>query len=197
MKRDLWTSTCGTLTAPMSGHPKIQLECVKNTLLNQVLGRSRGGFGGKIHLVTDGNGLPLGFCLSPGQSAEIRYAISALAMARIPTSLGRYRTRPAHLAADKAYSSRALWAELRRRRIKVVISQRSDQQWYHKGHPLVLDKARYRRRNVIEQCFGWLKKFHRFSTRYETLAVIFADFIKLAFCFRYFRELLVGRKPAF
>lgn len=31
----------------------------KNTPVNQALGRSRGGFGSKIHLVTDGNGLPL------------------------------------------------------------------------------------------------------------------------------------------
>jgi transposase len=148
--------------------------------VNQALGRSRGCFGRKIHLVTDGNGLPLGFCLSPGQSAEIRYATSALAMARIPTSSGRYRTRPAHLAADKAYSSRALRAELRRRRIKAVIPQRSDH-----------------RRNVVERCFGWLKKFRRFSTRYEKLAGSFAAFIKLAFCLRYLRELLVDRKPAF
>lgn len=138
--------------------------------MNQALGRSRGGFGSKIHLVTDGNGLPLGFCLSPGQSAEIRYATSALAMARIPTSSGHYRTRPTHLAADKAYSSRALRAEFRRRKIKAVIPQRSDQQRHHKGRPLVLDKARYRRRNVVERCFGWLKKFRRFSTRHEKLA---------------------------
>jgi hypothetical protein len=48
--------------------------------VNQALGRSCGGFGSKIHLVTDGNGLPLGFCLSQGQSAKIRYATSALAM---------------------------------------------------------------------------------------------------------------------
>jgi transposase len=197
MRKVLSTSTCGALTAPMSGHPKMLLERVKNTQVNQALGRSRGGFGSKIHLVTDGHGLPLGFCLSPGQSAEIRYATSALAMARIPTSSGRYRTRATYLAADKAYSSRALRAELRRRRIKAVIPQRSDQQRHHKGRPLVLDKARYRRRNVVERSLGWLKKFRRSSTRYEKLAVSFAAFIKLAFCLRYLRELLVDRKPAF
>ncbi|WP_139039572.1 transposase, partial [Aeromonas salmonicida] len=93
--------------------------------------------------------------------------------------------------------SRALRAELRRRGIKAVIPQRSDQQRHHKGRPLVLDKARYRRRNVVERCFGWLKKFRRFSTRYEKLAGSFAAFIKLAFCLRYLRELLVDRKPAF
>lgn len=118
-------------------------------------------------------------------------------MARIPTSSGLYRTRPTHLAANKAYSSRALRAELRRRKIKAVIPQRSDQQRRHKGRPLVLDKARYRRRNVVERCFGWLKKFRRFSTRYEKLAGSFAAFIKLAFCLRYLRELLVDRKKHF
>lgn len=73
----------------------------------------RGGFGSKVHSVTDGHGLPLGFCLSPGQSAEIKYATTALAMVSIPTPSGRHRTRPAHLAADKAYSSRAFRAEIR------------------------------------------------------------------------------------
>ncbi|MFQ2790247.1 transposase, partial [Aeromonas veronii] len=53
------------------------------------------------------------------------------------------------------------------------------------------------RRNVVERCFGWLKKFRRFSTRYEKLAKSFAAFIKLAFCLRYLRELCVDRKPAF
>lgn len=137
MKKGLSTLTCGALTAPMSGHPKMLPERVKKHSGKSSAWSLAWRFCSKIHLVTDGNGLPLGFCLSPGQSAEIRYATSALAMARIPTSSGRYRTRPAHLAADKAYSSRALRAELRRRRIKAVIPQRSDQQRYHKGRPLV------------------------------------------------------------
>ncbi|MDX7837254.1 IS5 family transposase [Aeromonas caviae] len=197
IKKGLSTSTCGALTAPMSEHPKMLSERVKKHSGESSSWSFSWWFGSKIHLVTDGNGLPLGFCLSPGQSAEIRYATSALAMARLPTSSGRYRTRPTHLAADKAYSSRALRAELRRRKIKAVIPQRSDQQRHHKGRPLVLDKARYRRRNVVERCFGWLKKFRRFSTRYEKLAGSFAAFIKQAFCLRYLREQLVDRKPAF
>jgi len=109
--------------------------------LNQALGRSLGGgFGIKIHLVTYGNGLPLGFCLLPGQSAEIKYATAALAMVRISTPSGRYRTRPNYLAADKTYGSKAFRAEFKRRKIKFVISQRSDQQRHHKGQPLRLDK---------------------------------------------------------
>lgn len=112
---ELGLKLLAALTAPMSGHPKMLPERVKNTPVNQALGRSRSGFGSKFHLVGDGKSLSL------GQSAEIRYATSALAMARSPTSSGPYRTRPTHLAADKAYSSRALRAELRRRKINAVI----------------------------------------------------------------------------
>jgi hypothetical protein len=66
MSKVLSTSTWGALTARMSGQPKMLLEPVKNTLLNQALSRSRGGFSSKMHLVTDGNGLSLGFYLAPG-----------------------------------------------------------------------------------------------------------------------------------
>ena len=38
------------------------------------LGRSRGGFGTKIHLATDASGLPLNIVLSPGQAHEIQFA---------------------------------------------------------------------------------------------------------------------------
>ncbi|EOB5445698.1 MULTISPECIES: transposase [Enterobacterales] len=38
------------------------------------MGRSRGGFGTKIHLATDASGLPLNIVLSPGQAHEIQFA---------------------------------------------------------------------------------------------------------------------------
>lgn len=37
------------------------------------LGRSRGGFGTKIYLATDGSGLPLNIVLSPGQAHESHF----------------------------------------------------------------------------------------------------------------------------
>ena len=92
MKKGSSISTCGAWTAPMSEHPKM-LPVHKKHLNESSPWPFAGGFGSKIHLVTDGHGLPLSFCPSPGQSAEISYATSALAMARIPTSSGRYRTR--------------------------------------------------------------------------------------------------------
>ena len=37
---------------------------------DHALGRSRGGFGTKVHLVVDGNGLPLSGVVTAGQSHE-------------------------------------------------------------------------------------------------------------------------------
>ena len=41
----------------------------------EALGRSRGGFGCKIHALTDALGLPLRFILTTGQTADITRAI--------------------------------------------------------------------------------------------------------------------------
>ncbi|MFH7527863.1 transposase [Aeromonas sp. A5] len=80
---------------------------------------------------------------------------------------------------------------------KAVIPKHSDQLRPHKGRPLVLDKARYRKRNVVEQCFGWLKKFRLFSMKSEKLAGCYATLIKLVFYLRYLWVPLADRKPAF
>ena len=42
------------------------------------LGRSRGGFGTKIHLATYAGGLPLNIVLSPGQAHESQFALHLL-----------------------------------------------------------------------------------------------------------------------
>ena len=42
------------------------------------------------------------------------------------------------------------------------------------------DKKKYRRRNVIERCIGWLKWCRRVATRYEKFAESYLTKIKLA-----------------
>ena len=49
---------------------------------DHALGRSRGGFGTKIHLVSDANGLPLAAVLSAGQRHELPFAVAALEAVR-------------------------------------------------------------------------------------------------------------------
>lgn len=84
------------------------------------------------------------------------------------------RRRPDAVAADKGYSYRRIRLWLSRRAIEAVIPNRSDQP------SVALDKQKYRRRNIIERCIGWLKWCRRVATRYEKLAESYLAMIKLA-----------------
>lgn len=96
---------------------------------HHALGFSRGGIGTKVRLVTDGSGLPLAFALTQGQRHEMSAFERTLQAVRLPGLRGRPRTRPRHLAGDKACSRRPVFARLRRRRIRPVIPPRKG--WQH------------------------------------------------------------------
>ncbi|AWS43580.1 IS5 family transposase [Streptosporangium sp. 'caverna'] len=127
------------------------------------LGRSRGGLSSKVHAAVDAAGLPLAFVLTPGQAADCPQFIPVLNKIRILPPIGRPRTRSAAVAADKAYSSKANRAYLRRRRISAVIPEKSDQRANRKkkgsagGRPVVFDPERYRQRNIVERCLQKIK----------------------------------------
>jgi transposase len=139
-------------------------------------------------LVTDGAGLPLAFTLTPGQRHELTAFERTLKAVRLPGLRGRPRTRPKHLAGDKAYSYRPVFAYLRQRRIKPVIPRRKGGNM-GKGCPRTFDPDLYRRRNAIERCVGWLKGCRSIATRHDKLAVNFAAMVKLAFLRQYLRTL--------
>ena len=54
----------------------------------EALGRSRGGFSTKLHLVCDGLGNPLAVLLTPGQQQESTVCAELLASVRVRTSAG-------------------------------------------------------------------------------------------------------------
>lgn len=72
------------------------------------LGRSRGGFGIKIHLATDGSALPLIIVLSPGQAHESQFAQRLLDGICVQRQNGSMKRRGHAVLADKAYSGQAL-----------------------------------------------------------------------------------------
>jgi len=148
------------------------------------LGRSRGGFGTKLHLVTDGQGVPLQVIVSAGQRHESLFAEPVLAATRVRRANGRRRSRPQRIAGDKGYSYPRIRRYLKRRRIAAVIPTRSNQ-------PVQpdFDRETYRRRNVVERCVGWLKENRRLGTRHEKLAITFTAMAKWAIIGRYFRLL--------
>ncbi|SEB71071.1 Transposase [Streptomyces sp. TLI_105] len=113
------------------------------------------------------------FVLTPGQGADSPQFQTVLGRIRVPGPLGRPRTRPAAVAADKAYSSKANRVYLRRRGITAVIPEKSDQAANRRkrgsagGRPVAFDPHRYRQRNTVERCFQKLKAWRGIATRYD------------------------------
>ena len=73
--------------------------------------------------------------------------------------------RPKRLIGDKAYDVESLRNWLRARRIKAVIPSTAT-----RTVPYPLDRAAYRRRNLIERLLCRLKTWRRVARRYERLA---------------------------
>jgi len=102
-----------------------------------------------------------------------------LAQLRVSRVVGRPRTTPLAVRADKAYSSRAIRAHLRSRGIKAVIPEPADQSGHRKrrgprgGRPPAFDATDYRGRNVVERGFSDLKQWRGLATRYDKLAIIY------------------------
>ena len=140
----------------------------------EALGRSRGGLSTKIHLAADRRCRPVTRILTPGQHGDCPQFIPLLDQVRIARrGKGRPRTRPGRAMADKAYSSAANRAYLRRRGIQAVIPVKEDQKKHRRargrdsGGPPAFDPARYKERNTVERCFSKLKQFRAVATRYD------------------------------
>ena len=113
--------------------------------------------------------MPLGALVTAGQAHESKSFESLMDTVRI-----RRRRRPSAVAGDKAYSVPRIRGWLSKRGIEAVIPSRSNQ-------PLVrISKRKYRGRNVVERCIGWLKWGRRIATRYEKLAESYLAMVKLA-----------------
>jgi len=122
--------------------------------------------------------VPLGALITPGQAHESRSFESLMDSINI----GR-RRRPDAVAGDKGYSYPRIRAWLSKRAIEAVIPTRRDQPRAR------LNKRKYRRRNAVERCIGWLKWCRRVATRYEKLAESYLAIVKLAMIQRCLRLL--------
>lgn len=118
--------------------------------------------------------------VSAGQANDAPVFEHLLAHVRVERlGRGRARTRPQRVRGDKAYSSRAIRAELRRRVITAVIPEPSDQVAHRKrrgsrgGRPPAFDPADYKARNVIERGFNVVKQWRGLATRYDKLAIVY------------------------
>ncbi|MEQ1602819.1 MAG: IS5 family transposase [Methylophilaceae bacterium] len=127
-----------------------------STAEKEALGRSKGGFGCKVHALCDAFGMPLKFILTGGQEAECKQAIPLLENMKASAVL-----------ADKAYDTNALRVWLESRKIKAVIPPKSN-----RIEEIECDYWHYKERHAIECLFGKLKHYRRIATRYEKKPLI-------------------------
>jgi transposase len=131
----------------------------------QALGRSRGGFGSKVHCVADALGNPIAFTVTGAEQADITQAHALLEKA-----IGAQA-----ITADKGYDSDALVSAIQDHGAQANIPPRSNRKT-----PRAYDLHCYNARHLIENLFARLKQFRRIATRFEKLARNFAAMVTLA-----------------
>lgn len=159
--------------------------------LDHALGRSRGGFSTKIHILCDGNGLPLHFHLTGGQTHESSVLDELLASADqcLLDENGERIPWPFALSGDKGYRADWIDAYLLNLGIEPVIPSKENEDCTTR--PVEFDKELYRRRNIVERLIGWLKESRRIFSRYEKTAKNFGGMLTLAFIRQYLQYELV------
>lgn len=154
---------------------------------DHALGRSRGGFSTKIHILCDGEGHPLHFHLTPGQAHEASVFDTLLesADANLLDGNGQRIAWPVSLGGDKGY--RADWIDeyLLELGICPVIPSKENED--RDARPVEFDGEAYRQRNIIERLIGWLKESRRIFSRFEKTAKNFGGMLKMAFIQQYLR----------
>jgi transposase len=131
---------------------------------DQALGRSRGGFGTKIHGSFDGLGHPVELTLTPGQASDIGQA---------KTLLAEYK--PETVIADRGYDSDEFVEVIQTRGAEAVIPPKSN-----RIEPREYDRHTYKERNLVERFWSKAKQYRRVAMRYEKKAANFLAFVYVA-----------------
>ncbi|MGS0575864.1 IS5 family transposase [Xanthomonas oryzae pv. oryzicola] len=131
----------------------------------QAIGKSRGGWNTKIHLVAADARTAITFGLTPGNTHD------APAGRTLLEHLGPVE-RPIHLLMDRADEGN----ETRQFALDLgfvpVVPPRPQS-----GRPWEYDREMYKRGNDVERLFRRLKGYRRIFTRFETLDVMFLGFL--------------------
>ena len=135
-----------------------------STAPDEALGRSRGGFGTKIHMAVDALGLPLKFILTGGQAADITQAQPLVDGIKTPVVI-----------ADKGYDADAFLVWLGSVGIRAIIPPKANRKERRD-----CDFALYKERHVVECAFSKLKHYRRAASRYEKKACNYMGMLSFA-----------------
>lgn len=131
------------------------------------IGKSRGGWTTKIHLLCTSEWKPLYFCITEGQESDVTAA---------PEIIDKMSKRMTHFLGDRGYDSDRLREQLVNEKIIPCIPGRSNRK-----KEIQYDKELYKKRHIVENMFGRLKDWRGIGTRYCRCAHTFETAVCIAF----------------
>ena len=128
------------------------------------MGRSRGGFGTKLHIAVDGLGNPVEFILTGGQEADINQG---------KASIEGHDAKA--VIADKGYDGDDFVEAIVATGADAVIPPKKNRIFQRE-----YDQVLYKERNLAERFINRIKQYRRVATRYEKTARNFLGFVHVA-----------------
>lgn len=128
------------------------------------MGRSRGGFGTKIHAAVNPLGHPVSLKLTGAEAADSPH---------LPDLIAGIKTDA--VLADKGYDSDNNRDAIRASGAEPCIPPRRN-----RVEPIEYDRHLYKERNVVERYFARIKQHRRVATRYDKKAANYLGFVWLA-----------------
>lgn len=134
----------------------------------KAVGRSRGGFGTKVHLIAADERTALAVVLTGGQAGDAP-AFDA-AMLDLPDP-----TVATEMVGDRSYDSDAIRGDLDDAGFEAVIPAKRNRK-----DPPPHDADKYKQREKVERLVNRLKRLRRVATRYEKLGCTFLAMVHIA-----------------
>ncbi len=141
----------------------------------QAIGKPRGGWNTRLHMVAADARTAVAFALSPGPAHDAPQG------RRLLNRLTRPADSPT-LLMDRAYEDDATRQLVRARGFRPVAPPKRN-----RLAPWSCDKALYKRRNEIERLFRRLKGFRRIFSRFDKLDVMFLGFVTFGLIIEFLR----------